>query len=339
MGLLGQGVRAVIGLKNAGATNVTSPTQQSEFSAAYLTLSLMIGFIAGVLAGLATGLQGFITGVTLAKILSVAAAGYVGADFVENSMSLVIPKSGGLPPVRQGQAFQVPPGMPTPEAQTAAITASAPVLGPAGIVGAIANAQNSLSAALHVVANQVDTGKWAPALTDAFLKYDLNTPKRKAAAIGQFLVEAGDNFGELTEDLYYTHVEAIMSAFGSHFTDATDATGYLRNPSKLANKVYANRLGNGDEASGDGFRYCGRGLIQLTGKDEYTQFAATIGQSVSEAAAYCGTAEGAAMSGCWYLSSRNCLTFADSWDIKTITRLVNGRAMLGLVSCLSFGLK
>jgi putative chitinase len=95
----------------------------------------------------------------------------------------------------------------------------------------------------------------------------------------------------------------------------------------FADIVYANVNGNGDAASGDGYRYRGRGLIQLTGRDQYAAFGRAIGRTPEEAAAYCATTEGAALSGCWYLSSNGCLPLADAWDIDAITRRVNGDAM------------
>jgi putative chitinase len=90
MGVLGQGVRAAVGLKSSGRLKST-PDQQSAFSAAYFAMSLMIGFIAGVLAGIAVGLDQFLSldPTNIKVLLGVAASGYAGADFVENSLSLV----------------------------------------------------------------------------------------------------------------------------------------------------------------------------------------------------------------------------------------------------------
>src|SRR6516162_777273 len=93
LGVLGQGVRAIVGLKNAGALNSTTPSEQAEFSLAYLALSLMIGFIAGILAGIALNLENIITvdPSNWKLMLGIAGSGYVGADFIENTMSVVIP--------------------------------------------------------------------------------------------------------------------------------------------------------------------------------------------------------------------------------------------------------
>jgi predicted chitinase len=119
-----------------------------------------------------------------------------------------------------------------------------------------------------------------------------------------------------------------VQIFPRAFPTEDAAAPYVNNPERLGNKVYANRLGNGDEASGDGYRFRGRGLIQLTGRDEYSGFGDTIGMTAEEAAAYCETTIGAAISGCWYLSSRGCLPFADAWNLAKVTRLVNGAAMV-----------
>ncbi|WP_342150885.1 hypothetical protein [Methylorubrum sp. SB2] len=324
MGMLGQGVRAIVGLKNAGSLNGTGGTPQSPFDAAYLALSFMIGAIAGILAGLVTGLDQFTTALTLQKLLAIAASGYVGADFVENSMSLVLPRSAPAP-----QAPSAPPSAPALPVPSPAPADIAPVAPPPVPTLAPA-AADRFTAALHAVAPRVDLGKWGRPLEDAFAKFDFGTDRRQAAAIGQFLVEAGDALSEVVEDLYYTHVEAVMRAFGPHFASEDEAAQFLRDPRKLANRVYANRLGNGDEASGDGYRYRGRGLIQLTGKDEYADFARSIGQTPEQAADLCETAEGAALSACWYLATRQCLPPADAWDIRLVTRLVNGPRMLGL---------
>jgi predicted chitinase len=120
------------------------------------------------------------------------------------------------------------------------------------------------------------------------------------------------------------------------FPTPADAQPYVGNQQAFGNKVYANRLGNGDEASGDGFLFRGRGLIQLTGRTEYTEFGKTVGKTAEEAVQYCETIEGAAVSGCWYLQSRGCLPFADSWNINEITRLVNGSAMEGASQRLNY---
>jgi putative chitinase len=92
----------------------------------------------------------------------------------------------------------------------------------------------------------------------------------------------------------------------------------------IANRVYANRMGNGNEASGDGFRYCGRGLIQLTGKENYSWFAASLEMQVEDVPEYLATFEGAVQSACWFWESNNLNQWADKGDILTLTKRING---------------
>jgi len=113
-----------------------------------------------------------------------------------------------------------------------------------------------------------------------------------AAAVGQFLVEAGAAFQEVIENVTYTHAQRMHDVFPHAFPTLASVEPFVGRAEAIANRVYANRLGNGDEASGDGYRFRGRGLIQLTGRTEYTQFAATVGKTLDEVTAYCETPEG-----------------------------------------------
>ena len=115
-----------------------------------------------------------------------------------------------------------------------------------------------------------------------------------------------------------------MGIFKKYFPTQELANQYARKPERIANRVYANRMGNGDEASGDGWRYCGRGLIQLTGKDNYTFFAGSLGIPVEEAADYLATFEGAAQSACFFWEQNKLNRFADANDVKGLTRAING---------------
>jgi putative chitinase len=115
-----------------------------------------------------------------------------------------------------------------------------------------------------------------------------------------------------------------MSTFKKYFPTQELAQQYERKPQMIANRVYANRMGNGDEASGDGWRYRGRGLIQLTGKDNYTFFAGSLDIPVEEAAEYLATFEGAAQSACFFWEQNKLNRFADANDVKGLTRAING---------------
>ena len=102
------------------------------------------------------------------------------------------------------------------------------------------------------------------------------------------------------------------------------AKQYERNPKKIATKVYADRMGNGDEASGDGFKFRGRGILQLTGKNNYFWFAASLEITPEQAVDYLETFEGAAQSACWFWSENKLNRFVDADDFKGLTRALNG---------------
>jgi len=167
--------------------------------------------------------------------------------------------------------------------------------------------------------------EWHEALTQLLPDYEINTPQRVAAFIAQCAHESG-NFRALKENLNYRW-ETLRRLFPKYFPTDELAKQYASLPNKqeaIANRIYASRMGNGDEASGDGFRYCGRGLIQLTGKTNYSWFAASLGIPVEEASEYLQTFEGAVQSACWFWESNNLNRFADVGDIKGLTRAING---------------
>jgi putative chitinase len=167
--------------------------------------------------------------------------------------------------------------------------------------------------------------QWYNALSQLLPDYEINTPQRIAAFMAQCAHESGE-FTALKENLNYRAV-TLRKIFPKYFPTDEIANQYANLPNKqeaIANKVYANRMGNGDEASGDGFRYCGRGLIQLTGKDNYTWFAASIGITPDEASEYLQTFEGAAQSACWFWETNNLNQWADKGDILTLTKRING---------------
>jgi len=153
-------------------------------------------------------------------------------------------------------------------------------------------------------------------------EYNLTTPKRIAAFMAQCGHESG-GFVFLTENLNYS-AAGLMKTFAKYFPDQATANAYARQPDKIANKVYANRMGNGDEASGDGARYKGRGLIQVTGKDNYFWFASSLEITPEAAAEYMQTFEGAAQSACWYWETTELNKLADTGDILTMTKRING---------------
>jgi putative chitinase len=165
---------------------------------------------------------------------------------------------------------------------------------------------------------------WYEALCEILPDYDINTPQRIAAFLAQCAHESG-GFKAIKENLNY-RPETLLKLFGKYF-DMPTAQQYCALPNKqeaIANRIYANRMGNGPESSGDGYRYCGRGLIQLTGKDNYTRYAQSTEQSVEEASEHLTTFEGCVQSACWFWEANNLNQYADSGDILTMTKRING---------------
>jgi putative chitinase len=167
--------------------------------------------------------------------------------------------------------------------------------------------------------------QWHNALSQLLPDYEINTPQRIAAFIAQCAHESGE-FVFLKENLNYK-APTLRKIFPKYFPNDAIANEYVSKPNKqaaIANKVYANRMGNGPEESGDGYRFCGRGLIQLTGRDNYTFFAGSLQISVEEASEYLQTFEGAAQSACWFWETNNLNQWADKGDILTLTKRING---------------
>ena len=167
--------------------------------------------------------------------------------------------------------------------------------------------------------------QWCDALNEILPVYEINTPQRVAAFMAQCAHESG-YFRFLKENLNYK-ATSLRKVFPKYFPDDATAERYASLPNKqeaIASRVYANRMGNGDEASGDGFRYLGRGLIQLTGKNNYTLFAAAIDTPLEEIPEYLQTFEGAVQSACWFWEQNNLNKFADSRDIITMSKRING---------------
>ena len=163
---------------------------------------------------------------------------------------------------------------------------------------------------------------WYNALVNILPEYDINTIPRVAMFLAQCGHESA-NFTVLKENLNY-RATSLMKVFPRYFPTTELANQYAHNPEKIANRVYGNRMGNGDEASGDGFRYCGRGLIQLTGKANYTAFAESIDTPLEEIPDYLLTFEGATQSACWFWETNNINQWADKGDVLQVTKIING---------------
>jgi len=166
---------------------------------------------------------------------------------------------------------------------------------------------------------------WHRALEQLLPDYEINTPRRIAAFIAQCAHES-NNFTAIQENLNYK-AASLRALFKKYFPTDELAAEYASKPNKqqaIANRIYASRMGNGDEASGDGYKYRGRGLIQLTGKSNYQNFADSIEVTPEEAAEYMATFEGAAQSACWFWETNNLNKWADVGDIEKMTKVING---------------
>jgi len=163
-------------------------------------------------------------------------------------------------------------------------------------------------------------GKWFEPLQETFEKYQINTPKRQACFIGQCMHESG-GFKFLRENLNYS-AKALMATWPSRFPDADIAEKYARQPEMIANKVYGGRMGNTED--GDGAKFIGRGLIQLTGKDNYMAFGEAIGEDLVANPQLVEQPRYAALSAGWFFNKRNLNALADVMDIETMSKRING---------------
>jgi putative chitinase len=165
---------------------------------------------------------------------------------------------------------------------------------------------------------------WVDAMNEVFPKYEINTPARIAAFVAQCGHESG-GWRTFSENLNY-NAKALDAIFSKYFVKAgRDANGYARQPEKIANVIYAGRMANGDTASGDGWKYRGRGPIQLTGKANYTAFAEDMDVDVVKNPDQVSEDKTIAlMSAIWFWNKNKLNQYADSGDIKTMTKRING---------------
>jgi putative chitinase len=164
-------------------------------------------------------------------------------------------------------------------------------------------------------------------LAVACQRFEINTPARIGAFIGQCRVESA-GFTMLEESLFYRQPERIRAIFPSRVPDLMTAQLYVRQPERLANLVYANRLGNGDTASGDGWRYRGRGLKQLTGRDNYAAAQEALGVQYLQRPELVALPGDACLTAAWFWHTNKCNVLADSAQWDAITRVVNGPGMV-----------
>ena len=176
----------------------------------------------------------------------------------------------------------------------------------------------------QILPHTQDVEEWYVALRDNLGNYNINTKRRVAAFMAQTAHESA-GYTRLRENLNY-RAESLIKVWPSRF-NKSNAWTYAHQQAAIANKVYADRMGNGGEASGDGWKYKGRGLIQLTGKDNYRACSLEMYGDLR----LLGTPEiletdrdAAVKSACWFWNSRNLNSLADISDIKTMTKKING---------------
>ena len=169
---------------------------------------------------------------------------------------------------------------------------------------------------------------WCEALNALLPKYEITTPKRIAGFISQCAHESAD-FKLLEENLNYKE-ETLNKIFPRYFGPGKrNAAEYARNPEKIANYVYMDEFRSaqgalGNTQPGDGWRFRGRGLKQVTGRSNYTAFGKAFGMSAEQAVDYLQTKEGALASALWFWGSRNLNAVADTGDVAALTKKING---------------
>ncbi len=168
---------------------------------------------------------------------------------------------------------------------------------------------------------------FAEPLAETFDRFGIDSPVRRAAFIAQASHESV-GFTRLEENLYYRKPERIQQIWPRRVPDLAGAARLARNPRGLANRVYADRLGNGNEASGDGWRYRGRGLFQLTGRANYTEAASALGRPYVTQPELVALPIDAALTAGWYWQRNDLNSLADGSQIDAITKRINGPAML-----------
>ena len=176
----------------------------------------------------------------------------------------------------------------------------------------------------HLIPKVKNFEEWYTNLGDILPEYDIDTPKRVAAFMAQCGHESG-GFTLMQENLNYS-AKGLRGTFGKYFPNDEVAKLYERKPQMIANRVYGNRMGNGDEASGEGWYFRGRGIVQITGKNNYTKCSQSLFESnvLVENPDLLLESEYAIHSACWFWSAARLNELSDIGDIKTMTKRING---------------
>jgi len=165
-------------------------------------------------------------------------------------------------------------------------------------------------------------------LPDTIAKFELNTPLRLAHFLAQAGHESG-GFRAVNENLNYG-AKGLRGIFGKYFKDDVTAKAHERKPEKIANVVYANRMGNGNTASGEGWKFRGRGYIQLTGKDNYTAFGKAIKEDITSNPDLVAT-KYALLSAAWFFHKNGLHKIADQGATDAVVTLVTKRVNGGTI--------
>ena len=176
----------------------------------------------------------------------------------------------------------------------------------------------------HLIPKVKNFDEWYSNLLNTLPEYDIDTAARVAAFMAQCGHESG-GFTVMQENLNYS-AKGLVGTFKKYFPTEAHAKPYERRPEMIANRVYANRMGNGDEASGEGWYFRGRGIVQITGKNNYTKCSQSLFESnvLVENPDLLLETEYAIHSACWFWSAARLNELADVGDIKTMTKRING---------------
>jgi putative chitinase len=169
-------------------------------------------------------------------------------------------------------------------------------------------------------AKEANLEKFLEGINETFEHFEINTPERVAMFLAQTAHESG-NYSAVSENLNYS-AKALMAFWPKKFAGVAEQ--YARLPEKIANRAYCDRMGNGNEASGDGYKYRGRGAIQLTGKDNYTACGKALGLDLVNDPDQVAQNPVAILSAGWFWDTRRLNQWADKGDVLTVTKRING---------------
>lgn len=173
----------------------------------------------------------------------------------------------------------------------------------------------------HILTNAPNKEDWYSAIYQILPDWDITSIPRVAGFMAQTIHESG-NYSRFQENLNYSS-DRLLQVFPKYFKNL-NPRDYHRQPEKIANLVYANRMGNGPPESGDGWKFRGTGLIQITGRYNYEEFAKSVNMTLEEAIDYIATFQGAVESACWFWKTNNINFYCDNYDILGMTKRING---------------